>query len=315
MKSSNMRSRTIQFYEVVKASAAQQVRMEQQAWPAVMSHLAKADLGTRTWQSDRAIIGQTYPVDEVDRLLLHRMRDAGDWLSRVDFATSEIKAIEAEAGTGYLDSSAIHFVEFGNIVALMQGSTAAPGHKTLEGWLNHLRPFKLADDEFLAVRPLVTPGELDRLEAASQVSRFEIKLGRHLGDALKGKTGNLARFLRRSSKFGDVDVTVVISVPRGKQRTPDRVALAQELQELQDVLPAAAQAAQATLYFGPADAISAGRVTELLEHHITAKRNVRAVDEEGNSIRFNGAFTVIDTVIYELADQLRSAADVSSGAG
>lgn len=281
--------------------------MEQLAWPEVLADLSTAGLEKRTWESDRTILGQTYTLEE-DRLLLHKVRDGADWLSRVNYQTAEISEVEADAGTGYLDSSAVHFAPFGNIVALMQGSTAAPSHKTLEGWLNHLQPFDL-DGGSLVVRPLVSPGELERLKQASQVSRFEIKLGGHVAAALKGKQGNLAKFLRKSKDFGDVDVTVIISVPRGKKKTQERVDLANDLGEISDVIPGAA-AARATLMFGPEDAVSAGRITELVEHHITAKRNVRGVDEDGNSIRFAGAFVVIDTAIIELEDELKAAADV-----
>lgn len=310
MPPSNMRPRTIQFYEIVMSVDAEQVRMETQPWQEVLGHLATADLASRTWESDRTILGQVYPLEEIDRLLLHKVRDGADWLSRVDFQTAQISEVEAEAGTGYLDSSAIHFVEFGNIVALMQGSVASPSHKTLEGWLNKVQPFDLGSGS-LVVRPLVSPGELERLQQATQVSRFEIKLGKHFASTLKGKQGNLAKFLRRSKDFGDVDITVVISVPRGKKKSQERIDLANDLNEISDVIPSAAAAARATLMFGPEDAVSAGRITELVEHHITAKRNVRGVDDDGNSIRFAGAFQVMETVIYELEDQLKAAADIA----
>ncbi|MET0419307.1 MAG: hypothetical protein ABW022_25110, partial [Actinoplanes sp.] len=179
------------------------------------------------------------------------------------------------------------------------------GTNALEGWLNHLNPFGRP----LVVRPLVTPAELERLRTASEVSRFEIKLGAHQRGALSERGGSLGRWLSRSMNVDDVDITVIFSVPRGKKNSESRRQLAQELSEMADVIPDAAEIARATLYHGPVDALSHARVTELVQHNITAKRNVRSVDDEGNSIRIRGAFVVMDTVFYELEDQLREAAD------
>lgn len=302
-----MRSRTIHFFEIVESVDGEERRMDQQDWQGVLGHLARADLDSRTWDGeDRQIIGQVYPLEEVDRLVMHRLRDPGDWMSTVDFNAGEIAEVEERAGTGLLDSSAVQFAGYGNVVGLMQGAISSPGLNALQGWLNSLNPFGRP----LVVRPLVTPAELERLRSASEVSRFEIKLGAHQRQALRERGGSLGRWLGRSMTVEDVDITVIFSIPRGKKNSESRRRLAEELNEMADVIPDAAEIARATLYHGPADALSAARVTELVKHNITAKRNVRSVDEEGNSIRIKGAFVVMDTVFYELEDQLRQAADV-----
>lgn len=271
-----LRPRTIQFFEVMAFDDGEQVRMDQQDWPAFLKAMRGADLASRTWQApDRTIIGQVYGFQGEDRLLLHKLRGPGDWLAEVDFNTEDISEVEMQAERGYLDSTAIQFASFGNIVALMAGSTSAPSHKTLDGFLTHLSPF--GANVSLTVRPLVAHAELEKLKQATQVGRVELKLGTTHLAAMKGKQGNLAKWIRQSKKFGDVDVTVIISVPRGKKNNEQRIALARELGELSDAIPSAASAAKATLYYGPEDALSGARITELVEHNITAKRNVPAV--------------------------------------
>lgn len=299
--------RTIQFYEVMQVTAGEQLRMEPQDWTGFQGAIEGADLGSRTIDADRSLIGQTYPHTEGLRFLLHKVRGEGDWLSTVDFNTEEIAEIETAQGQGLLDSTAIFFLPFGNVVALMQGSVAAPSHRSLETYLRAQNPFGVGDQ--LAVRPLVEAAELDRLKKASQVGRVEIKLGATHVKALKGKKSSLARFIRGSSRFGDVDVTVIISVPRGRKHSESRYELYEGLSDLSDVLPDAAKSARATLFYGPEDALSAGRVTELVEHNITAKRRVAAVNDEGESIRFGGAFVVMDTAIEEMQDQLMTAVE------
>lgn len=302
-----MRSRTIHFFEIVESKDGEQVRMDHQEWPSMLGRLATAELDVLTYDGeDRALIGQIYPLEEQDRLILHRLRDPGDWMSQVDFSAGRIDEVEEKAGTGFLDSTAIQFASFGNVIGVMQGAVASPGSNSVENWLNHVNPFGVP----LVVRPLVTAAELERLRSASEVSRFEIKLGAQQRRALRKKDGSLAKWLGRKLSVDDVDITVIMSVPRGKRYSESRKKLADELAGMAELIPDAAEIARATLYHGPADALSTARVTELVKHNITAKRNVRSVDDEGNSIRIKGAFHVMDTVMYELEDQLREAADV-----
>jgi hypothetical protein len=47
------------------------------------------------------------------------------------------------------------------------------------------------------------------------------------------------------------------------------------------------------------------RLTELVEHHVTAKRRVAAVDDEGKSIRIRGAIDAILGEIITHEDALR----------
>lgn len=146
----------------------------------------------------------------------------------------------------------------------------------------------------MAVLPLQSPGELQKLQQATGVQRIEIKTSARLN--LKGRNGGLATALKRLKKdYGESSVTITISAPRGKTPKGDKDArkrLYADLMEIEDQLPSTARA-RVGLLFMDGDDFGRARVTELVEHHITAKRRVAAVDKDGNSIRILGAVEVI----------------------
>lgn len=260
--------------------------------------------------SDKIIVGTVRALEGENHLLLHRVRDQSEWLSRMDLATATWQELEAGAGEGYLDTSALYFLPFGNVVAIMQGSTSAPSHKSLEGWLNHLRIF---GNTSLVVRPLLSHAQIERLRTAEGASRIEIRLGRSKGGALAQKDGRLARFLTGAyDDYGDVDVTVTIAIPRGGGRDQDRQRLLEDLRDIEDVVPDS-EPAKARLVFSTPDGEDQTRLTELVEHHITAKRRVPALDEKGNSIRLTAAVQVMQGVAVEHDEELRLASCTDHG--
>jgi len=122
-----MRERTIQFFEIVLEKGGEQVRCEQFDFPRALGGMALGSLDERMWDGpEQTLIGTVMPVEEVDYLLLHRVKDGGEWLSVIDLATGDWHELESRAGQGYLDTTAVAFLPYGNVVALMQGATSAP---------------------------------------------------------------------------------------------------------------------------------------------------------------------------------------------
>lgn len=302
-----MKDRTIAYFEVVESRDGEHFRTGQRDWGRALSGLQTASVDDRSWESDRTYLGTTEVVEADHHLLLHRVRDINEWLSVINFTTGELQELESAAAQGYLDTSAISFLPYGNVVSIMRGSTSAPTHKSLEGWLNHIGLF---DGPPLVVRPLMRAAEVERLRSASGASKVEIRIGANKAAALSGRQGNLAGFLRRASQdFGDLKVTVTISVPRGGSHTrhEDRADLLAQLRELSDVMPGAAEFAKAHLTYADAEGNGITRITEFIEHEITLKRRVAAVDEKGNSIRIRAAFQVMIGASAEVEDELREA--------
>jgi hypothetical protein len=305
-----MKERTIAYYEIVEVRDGEHFRTGQRDWQVALSGLDSAPIADRSWDFDRTYVGTASVVESDHHLLLHRVRDVNEWLSVIDFRTGKVEELESAASQGYLDTSAVTFLPYGNVVSIMRGSTSAPTHKSLEGWLNHLQFFSGPP---LAIRPLMGSAEVERLKTAQGASRIEIRIGAHKAAALDGREGRLAGFLHRAYQdFGDLRITLTISVPAGKARDQDRADLLEELRMLSDIMPGAAEVAKATLTFADGDAPASARITELVEHEITLKRRVPATDESGNSIRIRAAFQVMIGAAAEVEDVLRdaSAADL-----
>ncbi len=309
-----MKERTISFFEVVLMDKGEQKRVKQFDWPKMLASVSTATLSARTWEGDHTFVGNVVTYDEEDHLLLHRVKDASEWLSVLNFDTGEVTELESAAGQGYLDTTALAFMPYGNVVGLMQGAVSSPTHKSLEGWLNGLKLFGKGPS--LVVRPLLSKAEVERLQQADGASKIEIRIGSHKIAALNERQGRLASMLKRASAdYGDIRVTLTISVPRGKTRDEDRRKLLDDLRDLGEVMPEAAELAKARLVYADAGGQEYGQLVEFVEHHITAKRRVPAVDKEGNSIRLSAAVRTIVDVATEHEDELRLAADVPINGG
>lgn len=307
----NLRERTVSFFEIVKNGDGEQIPLPQMDWDAALADIATATLEERRVDKTSIIVGSVATVHQQDHLLLHRAKDASEWLSVMDWNTGEWQELEQNASRGFLDTSAIVFLPFGNVVGMMQGSVSAPTHKSLETWLDALKLFPGAS---LAVRPLVSKAEVERLKTARGASRIEIKIGGHKVASLRERNGRLAKFLRTANAtYGDVTVTMIISIPRGKALTEQRQLLLDDLRDIAEIAPEATERARAKLVYADVDGPEYSRLVELTEHHITAKRRIPAVDDEGNSIRIMSAVDAILDVAAEHEDELRTAVQVVEG--
>lgn len=307
-RSRPMKERTVAFYEVVSEDAGEQLRVSQLPWVETLASIATSKVDERTYEAESVFVGNIATVDEEDHLLLHRVKGATEWLSVLNWDTGEWRELESRAQEGYLDTSVMCLLPFGNIVGIMQGSPSAPTHKSLEIWLNGLRLFP---GTRLVVRPLVSRAEVERLRRASGASKIEIRIGSSRMALLHERQGRLASFLRvASEQYGDVNVTLIISVPPGNAHAEDRRALLEDLRDIEDVVPGAAERAKATLVYAETAGPEYRRLVELVEHHITAKRRVAALDDEGRSIRILSAVGAIMGVAAEHEAELRLAADV-----
>lgn len=316
MVNTKLAEKSVAFFEIVASTEAEQRRMAHQDWPAVLSALQGADLAARAWDgADRRIFGNVYSLEGVDRLTLHKVRDASDWLQRVDLTSGNVDDIEAAAGEGIVDTSVIHFAEFGNLVGMIQGGISAPSHAALQGWLNHLNPFGID----LAVRPVMTQAEQERLNTASHASTFEIQLPARARSQLRAASEgpsegkphmpSLGQWLADAPVDEALTLSIRVSSPRGKRFDSARWGLRGQVAELFPFIPEDSGKVEATLFHGFEDNLGKARLTELVEHAITVKRRIPVVDEDGNSIRVQGAFQVIESVIIEHEDLLRRALD------
>lgn len=105
------------FYEIVAAKSGTQERVAQLPWEEALAALAKKrGVSERTFESDFVFVGSTVTVHEEDHLLLHRVKSPGEWLSVLNWKTGEWRELESAASEGYLDTSVICFLPFGNVI-------------------------------------------------------------------------------------------------------------------------------------------------------------------------------------------------------
>ncbi|GAA2938970.1 hypothetical protein [Streptomyces enissocaesilis] len=307
MATLNHKERTVGFYEavVVKDGEAQRIP-EPMDWDGALADLARAPVGARTHEGESRIVGTTFPHNMEDHLLLHRVKEAGEWLSVINFDTGDLRELEQSAHEGYLDTSVVCFLPFGNVVGIMQGGISAPSHKSLETWVNGIEMFPGSQ---LQLRPVVAYSEIAKLKSAVGASRVEVKvMGNKMG-ALREQQGGLARLLRiAGDAYGEISVTMVISVPRGKELKEHREHLLADLDEISDVVTGA-ERARARLVYSDSGGPEQIRLVEMVEHSITAKKRVPATDAEGNSIRIVSAVDAILAAAAEHEEALRLAVD------
>ncbi|MFJ9079461.1 hypothetical protein ACIRO3_30120 [Streptomyces sp. NPDC102278] len=305
-----MKERTLGFFEivVVKDGEAQRIP-EPMDWDGALADLARAPVGARTHEGEHRIVGTAFPHNMEDHLLLHRVKDAGEWLSVINFDTGDLRELEQSAHEGYLDTSVVCFLPFGNVVGIMQGGVSAPSHKSLETWINGIEMFP---GSRLQLRPVVAHSEIEKLKSAVGASRVEVKvMGNKMG-ALRERQGGLARLLRvAGDAYGEISVTMVISVPRGKELKEHREHLLADLDEISDVVTGAERARARLVYSDPGgpEQTRLVELVELVEPSITAKKRVPATDAEGNSIRIVSAVDAILVAAAEHEDALRLAVD------
>src|SRR4051794_13499821 len=82
-----LKERTIQFYEIVQVLDGQQKRIEQLNFQSALLKISTAPLPKRSLTAAIQLIGTPRNVDEKEHLLLHRVKDQGEWLSVIDLTT------------------------------------------------------------------------------------------------------------------------------------------------------------------------------------------------------------------------------------
>jgi len=297
----------VSFFEIVSAAGGEARRMRSSLeWDTFLADLSQVPLAQRAVESDTQMVGTIATYDMQDHLLLHRVKDPGEWLSVVNWDTEDLRELEQSDREGYLDTSVMCFLPFGNIVGIMPGNRSSPSHKGLETWLNGIRYFS---DRRLQVRPVVAHSEVERLKKATGASRIEVKLMSNKMGELRNRSGGLARSLRLAGEdYGEITVTLVISIPRGRGSQSDRERLLSDLNEISDLVTGAERARARLVYVDP-EGPERTELVELVEHSITAKRRVPATDSDGNSIRILSAVDAILSAAVEHEDALRLAVD------
>lgn len=297
-----VRLRTVQFFEVLSSEDGGLKPLPDIPWDKTLSTIGGLPFHKRKVAGERDIFAAPHLLDGQRHLLIHKIKTDADWMHRADLTTGEVEELESSASQGFVDTSVVAFLSEGNVLGLMEGSAAAPSHRTLEYWLNRMNLFP---DVTLSVEPIISPGEIARLSQGLAVQRLELKVSDKA--QLAGAHGGLVSVFEQAlNQYAPAVVTLSISMPRGKPKAADqdkRAKLLSDVLALGDVV-SGVDRASVGLLFGEGDGYSAARMSEMVEHHMTAKRKVAAVDDEGNSLRIENALRAIVEELDASRDEL-----------
>jgi len=301
--------RTISFYRIVKykTSTTNQV-VAQVDWNKVLTALSGQPLAKRTSNvGGRILIGEILFYDERAHLKLLKVRDIEAWLGVYNDQEKSITDLEFDEITQLYETSIISFLDFGNVIGMIQGSTSAPTVSAVTEWLQALALFGAGVE--LASEAVMSNEARNQLQQAPEASRIETKISTSKAQQLEARKSKLAPILRQvTEQFGPMTVTLILQTSQAKDNTEGRQMLRAEAENL-----AAAAGenevvkARARLVYIDADQKTTAKNVDFLKQRITAKRKIGSVDDDGNSIRNVSAVKTIMLVAAEHDAELRGA--------
>jgi hypothetical protein len=299
--------KTIAFYRLVKYDPTGNQPMEQANWYEVLTQLDTLPLAGRTTQvGNRILIGEVYYTAERAHLKLAKVRDIAAWLGVLKTGAQQLEDFETEEGNKLYEISVISFLGFGNVIGLVQGSTASPTPSAVAEWLEELKVF---GDVHIVTEAVLSDAAREHLQRSPEVSRIETKVSTTKAQALEARGSRLSRVLTRiNEEFGPVTVTLILQTSRARENHEGRQILRDEAGHL----AAAAgdnevSKATARLIHFEADETSRTESVDFLKQRITAKRKIAATDDEGKPIRILSAVNAIMAVATEHDRELRQA--------
>lgn len=303
--------KTIAFYRIVKYNSASNEPMEQANWYEVLTAINSLDINGRTTKvGSRVLIGEVYFHNERAHLKLAKVRDVAAWLGLLKDGATELEDFETEEGNKLYEISVVSFLDFGNVIGLVQGSTSSPTPSAVVEWIEGLEVF--GKNIHLVAEAVLTNTAREHLQRAPEVARLETKVSTTKAQSLTARGSRLGRVLAQvNEEFGPVTVTLIIQTSRAKENHEGRQIMRDEAQHLAE---AAADSdvskAKAQLVHIEADEKSHTEQVDFLKQRITAKRKIAATDDEGKPIRIVSAVETIMAVAADHDKELKQAVGV-----
>lgn len=302
------RERTINYYEIVEyKSATHNERMQHVDWQGIFSKLEMVPLGKRVWSGpDRTLIGDILIVDGVRHLKLMRVRDESSWLEIYDPTASTVDELRLGEQGMLLETSIVAFLDFGNVVGLIQGSTVAPSATALAQWINGLA--FLGKGVTVDTEPMISHGAAARLAATSEVSRLEVKMHTSRASALEKRGSRLSEIFQTiKAEWGPMTVTVIMQASRARDDHEGRRALRAEADKVVAVADGNdLKRARASLVYVDAGEESHTEAVDFVKQRITAKRKISTTSADGSPIRNESAVRAVMEVARENLAELRT---------
>jgi len=302
------RVRTINFYEIVRwINQSTNERIPHSDWDDIMAGIEGVKLSERVWQGpNRTLIGEVLTVDGKRHLKLMLVRDEDAWLEVYNPDAQSIAELDLGDAGQLLETSIVAFLEFGNVLGLIQGSATAPTPTAFEEWLNGLQ--LVEESVILTTQAMVSHEAQELIRRSTELSEMSVKIHTNKADALEARGSGIAGILRSvKADYGDMTVTVTLQPGRAKDQSEGRKAVRNEGIIIADAAAAGeVKKASAKLVYIEADDSHHTESVDFAKQRITAKRNIPTTSEEGDPIRNESAVRAILQVARENEFELRA---------
>ncbi|MDT0469654.1 hypothetical protein [Streptomyces gibsoniae] len=304
------RVRTVSFYEVVRAKDDYNPRMEEVPWQRALEEMSTKPSTQRTFitpDEDR-FIGEAVFSSDAMHLIVGRI-GSGE-LQTVDLDHGHIEDLRLDGNRGFIDTTAVCFLDYGNIIGIMGSSQASPRATAIQRWMNACG---LAAEE-IALWPVISQDVWTKLQNASAVHNFEFTF-RPNPAFMPPDGASIFGFRQASDRYPDHRITFKVEVPKRGQVTSrarghrrlqeDAMHFMSELGYL--VGPSGIERARALVTSPTEDGHIKEEGLDFLKHHVTAKKRVEVRSAEDSRPRYATAIEAILEAAQEHANDLRAA--------
>lgn len=305
------KSRTVSFFRLIKQNDdadSTLVRLPEVRWQNFLSKVSAMKLQDRTRTvDDRKLIGRARLVDGEYALVLMEPRDESSWLTLLNAAATNPDAETEEFNSGdgkeLVETTMVVFLNFGNLIGIVKGSTASPSHTAIAEWLTAM---KVVTKGAIKAQPALSSKTKEKMNAADGAASTTVRLSTSKAQALeKAGSAQLGGYLRQlESKYGELMVTVTYRVPRGKARDDARRELLEETERLTTVL--GTETLKSDLVYIEGEKSRRQEEVDFVEQRISAVTYIATRDEAGNVIRDDSAIRSILSVASNLDRELRA---------
>jgi hypothetical protein len=207
--------KTIAFFEIVRAKDAQSPRMGAVDWQRALARIEGKSAEERIFASDTgSYIGQVVTVGGQKHLLVGKIGPGN--LETVDLDLGNIEELQLQGNKGTIETTAVCFLSYGNVVGVLQGSMSAPRITSVQGWINACG----MTSEEIAAWPVISSNAWEVLRNSEAVHGFEFTY--RPNPLIPPPRGTrLASFARQGSEwYPDHRITVKIEVPKTRDVSP-----------------------------------------------------------------------------------------------
>ncbi|WP_436979989.1 hypothetical protein [Streptomyces sp. enrichment culture] len=209
--------KTVSFFEIVRAKDEQSRRMEEVDWQRALSGIEQRPPLSRIFSSDSgSYIGIVVTAFEKKHLLIGKIGPKN--LETVDLDLGALQEMHLEGNRGTIETTAVSFLPYGNIIGVMQGSMASPRISAIQNWINSCG----MTTEEVATWPVISNAAWKTLKNAEAVHSFEFSYRPNPANSSPEGEGMMSYIKLGNERYEDHRITVKIEVPKTKDVSPLR---------------------------------------------------------------------------------------------